>query len=108
MSIRSALVKIALEATHFERTGLGREFLIDAIDQANAALQIGVNMDRELTNDETEALEKLIDKTDMGAVLRALAKICNDKAEHLATNWQDYETARYWDQLAGDLEKLSE
>lgn len=44
-------------------------------------------MDRDLTNGEIETLERLIDKTDMGAVLRALAKICNDKAEHLATNW---------------------
>ena len=64
-------------------------------------------MDRDLTNAEIEALEKLIDKTDTGAVLRALSKICNDKADHLATNWQDYDTAQLWDQLARDLEKLS-
>lgn len=63
-------------------------------------------MDRDLTNGEIETLERLIDKTDMGAVLRALAKICNDKVEHLATNWQDYDSAQMWDQLARDLEKL--
>lgn len=64
-------------------------------------------MDRDLTKAEKRTLESLIDSTDIGAVIRALSEICSGKADHLATNWQDYETARYWDQLAGDLDRLA-
>ena len=64
-------------------------------------------MDRELTKQEIDALERLIDTTDMGAVLRAIAQICHEKAEHVRTNWQDDDTANHWSRLGSKIERIA-
>jgi hypothetical protein len=52
-----------------------------------------------------EAVEALVDENDLASVLLALARMCNEKAEHLSF-WQDNITARVWDRAATKLDKL--
>jgi hypothetical protein len=54
-----------------------------------------------------EALEPLVDASCVGDVLLALARVCNEKAEHLRTNWQDAQTARHWDAVARQIDRLA-
>lgn len=46
------------------------------------------------------ALEAMIDKVGTRNVAYAMARLCQLKAEHLESNWQDRETARIWDKCA--------
>ena len=48
------------------------------------------------TQDNQDALEKLVDTTSLGDVVGMLEAICGDKADHLCSNWQDKEAARSW------------
>lgn len=59
-------------------------------------------------NQLISALEPLVDASSTSDVLLALARVCNEKAEHLRVNWQDAITARAWDTLARRIDKLSE
>ena len=52
-------------------------------------------------------LEGMVDKTNIATVLHALAYICQMKADHLESNWQDRETARVWTREAGKIAKLA-
>jgi hypothetical protein len=52
-------------------------------------------------------LERLIDLTDLAAVIDALADVAGAKAEHIATNWQDTSSAKVWDHAARDLAWLA-
>ncbi len=52
-------------------------------------------------------LEVYIDKTSLSNVLDELADICNEKAEHIRTNWQDGLLAKEWEKAAKALEHLS-
>lgn len=45
-------------------------------------------------------LEQMIDRHGLANVLEQIADICGAKAEHLRTNWQDTNAARYWDKAA--------
>lgn len=45
-------------------------------------------------------LEAMIDRVGIANVLYALEHICDAKAEHLATNWQDASSAKVWAQRA--------
>lgn len=56
---------------------------------------------RDLTYEERDALESLIDSTSVVAVMQALSEICGEKAEHIRTNWQDAKLAREWDHTCG-------
>ena len=53
-----------------------------------------------ITQEQTDALEALIDRTDLNQVLDALSAICREKAEHLRVNWQDQQSARVWREAA--------
>ena len=53
------------------------------------------------------AVEELVDDTDLASVLLAMARMCNEKAEHLSIDCQDKLTARVWGRAAGKLDKLS-
>lgn len=64
-------------------------------------------MSRELTTEDRDALEAILDRYSVRAVLEALAGICFDKADHVRTNWQDDITARAWDRDAKAIDKLS-
>lgn len=50
-----------------------------------------------------EQLETLLDSSNMLAVLDDLIQICNEKSEHVATNWQDDRLAAAWDDYADAL-----
>jgi hypothetical protein len=50
-----------------------------------------------------DRLETAIDAAGLGMVLEILAGICNEKADHLRSNWQDERTAREWDRNARHL-----
>lgn len=41
-------------------------------------------------------LEELIDKVDLLHVLAAISDICQVKAEHLQSNWQDEYASKLW------------
>lgn len=58
-------------------------------------------------NDELEALEVLVDRDGLRAVVDALAEVCRHKAEHLRDNCQDVASARIWDDFACKLESLA-
>lgn len=48
-------------------------------------------------------LEALLDKQTLPAVLDDLIQICNDKAEHVRSAWQDETLAEAWDLYAKHL-----
>lgn len=54
-----------------------------------------------------EELEHLVDKTGVVDVLLALARMCNEQAEHLRCNWQDSVTAKHWDRIARTIDRCA-
>jgi predicted GTPase len=67
----------------------------------------------ELHKEDLELLERFIDKYSVQSVVSALSFICSEKSVHIATNWQDVESAKGWmvqsqhlDQLAARWAKL--
>lgn len=46
------------------------------------------------------ALEGMIDKVGIANVMYALAHVCNAKADHLVSNWQDTVGAKVWTKRA--------
>jgi hypothetical protein len=48
------------------------------------------------TTEAENTLEELVDKYTLESVLEMLATVCYGKADHLATNWQDYAAAKLW------------
>ena len=53
-------------------------------------------------------LEGMVDRVGIRNVLYALARICDGKAEHTASMWQDTSTAQVWNRWAWRLEGLAE
>lgn len=62
----------------------------------------------ELSFEERGTLESMIDTADLSAVLRALALVCVEKAEHLQVNWQDKPASKRWDLAHKALMRYSE
>ena len=54
-----------------------------------------------------DATEQQIDMAGMEEVLYALAEICEGKADHIVTNWQDRPLAAKWSRLAGKLQTFA-
>jgi len=52
-----------------------------------------------------EHIEQYIDKHGLTAVLEHIEGICYDKADHLATNWQDANSAFIWIKHAESIQK---
>jgi hypothetical protein len=50
-----------------------------------------------------DVLERLVDERGLMAVLEGLAGVCQDKAEHIRTGWQDKPLAKAWEQMSGVL-----
>jgi len=46
------------------------------------------------------ALEAMVDKVGVSNVLYALQHICDAKADHLESNWQDRVSAKVWERDA--------
>jgi hypothetical protein len=59
-----------------------------------------------LNADQRDELEALIDKTSLAGVVFALVQIANEKGEHVATNWGDAVTAKYWFRAANRIDKI--
>lgn len=53
------------------------------------------------------SLEPLVDQSDLSAVLLALGRVCNEKAEHIRENWQDKITAGVWDRAAKAIDQVA-
>lgn len=58
---------------------------------------------RDLNQAEQAGLEALIDSCGLSSVLMTLSDICDAKAEHIRTNWQDQPLARHWDTACGRI-----
>lgn len=52
-------------------------------------------------------LEKFIDKTSISLVAEVLAEICEEKAEHVQTTWQDNTLACEWRQAREIFERVA-
>lgn len=50
-------------------------------------------------------LESLVDQHTLGAVLAAIETVVREKAEHIATNWQDERYAAHWLRAANEVER---
>lgn len=50
-----------------------------------------------------DALEQMIDKHGLLAVVTALDLICSEKADHIEVNWQDKITAKPWRRASNAL-----
>jgi hypothetical protein len=57
------------------------------------------------TRNLTAALETLVDKHGVHAVLLDLAFICGEKADHIRETWQDNITAKAWDRASKICDK---
>lgn len=49
-----------------------------------------------ITDTEQTALEMLVDRIGLSAVLEALGTICDEKADHIRSSYDDNRTARIW------------
>jgi hypothetical protein len=58
---------------------------------------------RDLNQAERNWLEAAVDGAGLSSVLMALSEICGEKAEHIATNWQDTKTAKVWATAEGRI-----
>lgn len=63
-----------------------------------------MNTGRTLTPADSAALEAIIDRTSLAAVVEAIAAICYGKQEHVLTNWQDRGLAQAWYRAAVRVE----
>lgn len=52
-------------------------------------------------------LEQCIDQTGLSQVVEHLSEICDAKAEHLRSNWQDQDTARSWERAGKSLSHIA-
>ena len=57
-----------------------------------------------MDKDDLVTLEGFIDRYGLGEVLSSLGYICSEKAEHVATNWQDVPLGKRWMKLATVLD----
>ena len=55
-----------------------------------------------------DAIEAIFDRYQWSAVIEMLANICNEKAEHLRTNWQDKHTARRYETAARAFQRIAD
>lgn len=49
-----------------------------------------------MSKDAKIMLESLVDEDSLSDVLNVLVNICEGKAEHLRSNWQDEAAAKLW------------
>ena len=54
------------------------------------------------------ALEQSIDKLGVDSFLELVGTICHEKAEHVASNWQDKGLARQWENIGHAIEAIAQ
>ncbi len=59
------------------------------------------------TLDLDQRLEYLIDKHGLSKTIATLVTICQEKAEHLESNWQEPTLAKQWTRAATVLDKTT-
>jgi hypothetical protein len=52
-----------------------------------------------------EQIESIVDREGLEEVLIAIIHICDEKAEHVAVNWQDTTTAKWWTNAAEQIQR---
>lgn len=57
-------------------------------------------MPRRVSGSELSELEDLIDSCGLSNVLESLGDICFEKADHVASNWQDDNLSKLWNRAA--------
>ena len=55
-----------------------------------------------------EAIEPLLDRSSLSDIVLALARLCNEKAEHVRSAWQDEHLAKAWDRAARACDRFSQ
>ena len=60
-----------------------------------------------ITPQQKLTLEHLVDSTSLSDVLAALAEVCDDKAEHLLSSWQDEPAAKAWQKAASRVDECA-
>lgn len=60
-----------------------------------------------LPHEAKQLLEELIDRHSLAAVVEALSEVCDEKEDHVRTNWQDFERARAWHRASCALVKCA-
>lgn len=55
----------------------------------------------------SKVLEKHIDRVGLPQFLETVAIVCEEKSEHIQTNWQDFALSRAWASAARGLDKLA-
>lgn len=61
---------------------------------------VEVEQSRHQGRERQDKLEALMDETSPAQIAEMLEAICREKAQHLAVNWQDDETATMWERHA--------
>ncbi len=61
-----------------------------------------------LTQEGKDMLEALVDGSTLTEVLSALANICEEKCDHLRSNWQDANAAMAWQHASTKVWKAAE
>jgi hypothetical protein len=56
----------------------------------------------------TDKLEPILDSSSLMRIIGALAHLCYEKGEHVATNWQDEALAQRWDKAGAYLNKVAQ
>lgn len=59
------------------------------------------------TSTLSDALELLCDRSGLVNVLEVLSIVCEEKAEHIQSNWQDKVLAGAWERTAKELDKVA-
>jgi len=62
----------------------------------------------DLTANEMDVLESIIDRMSVSDVLYAVEAICLSKADHVRANWQDEGLAKEWEHRAAVLSKAAQ
>jgi hypothetical protein len=60
-----------------------------------------------MTTTNLETLEAIVDSMGLEQTVRALGEICGEKAEHIAVNWQDANTAKPWAKAGALIDVLA-
>jgi|SoimicMinimDraft_4_1059732.scaffolds.fasta_scaffold00004_19 hypothetical protein len=60
-----------------------------------------------MTTTNKETLEAIVDSMGLELTVHALGQICADKAEHIAVNWQDTNTAKPWAKAGALIDVLA-
>jgi hypothetical protein len=61
---------------------------------------------RHIDHADQVALEQLVDRHGLYRIAEALAAVCEDKADHLVSNWQDRPAAGRWSRASNAISRL--